>query len=100
MMQSLGNIFLYGFQGRIEELAADNNYALTTKTENGYHIVTGIIKKKKLLGVGYKQVVFKYQADNLLIKEINLYDYKGNLDSYTITNVKYNVPIAKETFQF
>ena len=29
-----------------------------------------------------------------------VYDYKGNEDTYTISNVKYDVPVAKETFQF
>ena len=100
MMQSLSNIFLYGFQGRIEDLATENDYSLTTKTENGFHVVTGTINKKKLIGVGYKTVVFKYHTDSLLLKEIVLYDYKGNQDTYTISNVKYNVPVAKETFQF
>ena len=100
MMQSLGNIFLYGFQGRIEDLVNENGYTLTTKTENGFHIITGTIIKKKLIGVGYKQVVFKYHTDNLLLKEIVLYDYSGNIDTYTISNVKYNVPVDSKLFQF
>ena len=100
IMQSLSNVFLYGFQGRIEDLAAENNYSLTTKAEDGFHVITGTIKKKKLFGVGYKQVVFKYHTDSLLLKEIVLYDYKGNQDTYTITNIKYDVPVDKNTFQF
>ncbi|MCR5658587.1 MAG: hypothetical protein K6G25_04615 [Bacteroidales bacterium] len=100
MMQSLSNIFLYGFQGRIEELSAENNYSLTTKTENGFHVITGTANKKKLIGIGYKQVVFKYHTDSLLIKEIVLYDYSGNEDRYIISNVKYDVPIDMNTFQF
>ena len=100
MMQSLGNIFLYGFQGRIEDLVNENGYTLTTKTENGYHVITGTIVKKKLIGIGYKQVVFKYHTDSLLLKEIVLYDYSGNKDTYTISNVKYNVPVDSKTFQF
>ena len=100
MMQSLSNIFLYGFQGRIQELADENDYSLTTKTEGGYHVITGTINKKKLIGVGYKTVVFKYHTNNLLLKEIVLYDYSGDKDAYTVTNVKYNVPVDKKTFQF
>ena len=100
MMQSLSNIFLYGFQGRIQELADENDYSLTTKTENGYHVITGTINKKKLIGIGYKTVVFKYNTNNLLLKEIVLYDYSGDKDTYTISNVKYNVPVDKKTFQF
>ena len=100
MMQSLSNIFLYGFQGRIQELADENDYSLTTKTENGYHIITGTINKKKLIGVGYKTVIFKYHTDSLLLKEIVLYDYSGDKDTYTISNVKYDVPVDRKTFQF
>ena len=100
MMQSLSNIFLYGFQGRTQDLANENGYTLSTTTEGDYHIVTGVIKKKKLIGIGYKQVVFKYHTDSLLLKEIVLYDYSGNMDTYTISNVKYDVAVDKSRFQF
>ena len=50
--------------------------------------------------MGYKTVVFKYFTDSLLLKEIVLYDYSGNKDSYVISNVKYDVAIDKKTFQF
>ena len=100
MMQSLSNIFLYGFQGRIQDLAEENGYNLSTKTEGDFHIVTGTIKKKKLIGIGYEQVVFKYFKDSLLLKEIVLYDYSGNEDIYTISNVKYDVNVDPNTFIF
>ena len=100
MMQSLAYIFLYGFQGRIQELADKTGYSLTTKTEGEFHVITANIIKKKLIGIGYKTVVFKYYTDTLLLKEIVLYDYSGNQDSYVISNVKYDVPIDPKTFQF
>lgn len=100
MMQSLSNIFLYGFQGRIQDLADENGYSLTTQTEGDYHIVTGTIKKKKLIGIGYKKVVFKYHTDSLLLKEIVLYDFSDNEDTYTISNVKYDVKVNPKTFMF
>ena len=100
MMQSLSSIFLYGFQGRIQDLADENNYELSTTTEGGYHVITGTTRKKRLIGIGYKQVVFKYHVDSLLLKEIVLYDYKGNIDTYTISNVKYNVTVDRQRFQF
>lgn len=99
MMQSLSNIFLYGFQGKIQQLADENGYSLTTKTEGGCHIVTGTIKRKKLIGIGYKQVVFKYHTDSLLLKEIVLFDYSGNMDVYTISNVKYDVAVDPKLFE-
>ena len=100
MMQGLSRIFLYGFQGRIQDLANENGYTVSTKTEGEFHVVTGTAKKKPLFGVGYKMVVFKYFTDSLLLKEIVLYDYSGNKDSYVISNVKYDVAIDKKTFQF
>ncbi|MCR5659072.1 MAG: hypothetical protein K6G25_07075 [Bacteroidales bacterium] len=100
MMQGLSRIFLYGFQGRIQDLANENGYTISTKTEGEFHIVTGTAKKKPLFGVGYKTVVFKYFTDSLLLKEIVLYDYSGNKDSYVISNVKYDIPVDKKTFQF
>lgn len=100
MMQSLSHVFLYGFQGRIQDLADENGYSLTTKTENGYHIVTGTIIKKKLIGIGYKQVIFKYHTDSLLLKEIVLCDYSGNVDVYTISKVKYDVKVDSNKFEF
>ena len=99
-MQSLSNIFLYGFQGRTQDLANENDYSLSTKTEGGYHIITAVTQKKSLLGIGYKQIVFRYYEGSLLLKEIVLYDYSGNKDSYVISNVKYDIPIDKKTFQF
>lgn len=101
IMRSLSNIFLYGFQGRIQQLADENGYSVTTDSKNGYHIVTCTIKKKKrLIGIGYKQVVFKYHTDSLLLKEIILFDYKGNMDIYTISNVQYDVAVNPNTFIF
>jgi hypothetical protein len=99
MMKSLSNIFLYGFQGKTQELADENGFSLTTKTEGGFHIVTGTIKKKKLIGIGYKQVVFKYHTDSLLLKEIVLFDYSGHMDTYTISNVKYDVAVDQSLFE-
>ena len=100
IMQGLSHIFLYGFQGRIQDLAKENGYSLSTKTEGGYHILTGVTDKKPLLGVGYKRVVFKYHTDSLLLKEIVLYDFNDNKDSYVISNVKYDVTVDKNRFQF
>ena len=100
IMRSLSNIFLYGFQGRIQQLADENGYSLSTETKDGYHVVTGTIKKKKLIGIGYKTVIFKYHTDSLLLKEIVLCDYSGNVDTYTISNVKYDVVVDRGMFEF
>ena len=100
MMQGLTHIFLYGFQGRLQELAKEGKYTISTKTEGNLHIITEESTKKKLLGIGYKKIVFKYDTKSLLVKEIVLYDYKGNQDSYVLSNMKCGIPIDKKTFQF
>ena len=100
MMKSLGNIFLYAFQGRVEDLFNENGYDFTTKTEDGFHTITGTIVRKNFFGLGYKKVVLKYQTDNLLFKEVVLYDYSGNEDTYTLSNVNYDVNVDESTFQF
>lgn len=100
MMQSLGNIFLFGFQGRIQELADENGYNMVTETKDGFHIINCTTRKKKLIGIGYKQVIFKFLADSLLLKEIVLFDYSGDMDTYTISNVKYDVAVDPKKFIF
>lgn len=100
ILQSLSNIFLYGFRGSVQQLADENGYSLTTETKDGYHVITGTIKKKKLVGIGYKQVVFKYNVDTLLLKEIRLRDYRGNWDVYTIDNVQYDIAVDHKNFDF
>ena len=99
-IESLSNIFLYAFQGRIQELMDENNFDLTTESKGGYYIITGTNKKKKILGIGYKKAVFKFQAKNLHVEEFVLYDYKGNIDTYRMSNIKYNVPVDRKIFQF
>lgn len=100
MIRSVSNVFLYGFQGRIRDLANENGYKLSTKTEGGFHIITGTIIKRSLLGFGFQQVDFKYHTDSLLLKEIILYDYSGNKDVYTISNVRYDIPVDPLLFMF
>ncbi len=100
IMRSLSNIFLYGFQGLVEQLANENNYSVSDKVEDGFHVITCTVNKKKLIGIGYKQVIFKYHTDSLLLKEIVLCDYSGTVDVYTISNVKYDVPVDPEMFVF
>ena len=98
MMRSLSNIFLYGFQGRCQELADDNNYSIDIKTDK-YHTVTFTNNKKHLLGLGYQTVIFNFEKDDLLIKEIILIDNQGTRDTYTIFNTKYNVDVSEDNFK-
>ncbi len=98
MMRGLSNIFLYGFQGRCQELADDNNYTLTTEEDDDAHYVIFNSKKKPTFGLGYQKVVFTYSREDLRIREIKLIDYKGTIDTYTISDTQYNVKVAESKF--
>ena len=99
-IQSLCNIFLYGFQGKCQELADENTYNLNVEEEGNYYKIIGSTKKKKLLGIGYKDIIYKYGKQDLLLKEIMLIDYKGNVDTYTISNIRYNEQVDNGHFLF
>lgn len=98
MMRSLSNIFLYGFQGRCQDLADEENYALQVKETNTLHQVVCTSRKKSFFGIGYKTVIFNYEKNSFLLKEIVLIDTNGNIDTYAISNVKYNVAIDPKCF--
>ena len=98
--RTLSNIFLYAFQGRCQDLADENNYNIKVSTTEQYHNVTFSSKKKHILGIGYKTVVFRFNIKDLKIKEIVLTDFKGTVDTHTLSNEKYNVPVSKDRFQF
>lgn len=96
-LRSISNIFLYAFQGRCEDLAEENNYSIHVNTNNNYHVVT-FIKKKHTIGLTYKQVVFKFDLNDLRVKEIVLYDTNNTIDSYSVSNVRYNVAVDNSVF--
>ncbi len=97
-LRSLSHIFLYAFQGRCESLAKENNYSLDVKTDNNYHIVTFSLNKRHRIELTYKQVVFKFDRDDLRVKEIVLYDTNNTVDTYRISNVRYNVKVDSKRF--
>ena len=97
-MRSLSNIFLYGFKGLCQELADENDYSIDIKTGQ-YHTVTFTNNKKRLLGIGFRQVIFNFNKNDLLIKEIILIDTRGSRDTYTISDTKYNVTVSQDKFK-
>ena len=100
MMRSLSNIFLYGFQGRCKDLAEENDYDMEIKENGAFQQVTFTSKNQGFLGIGYKQVVFKFEKETLKLREIILYDSRDTEDSSSISNVQYNVPIDSSRFSF
>lgn len=98
MLRSLSNIFLYGFQGKCEDLAKENNYSINIDEVNGYQQVTFTNNRRRILGIGFKQVVYKFEKDSLKLREITLFDTNGTVDIYTISNVKYDVTVDSRHF--
>lgn len=100
MMRSLSNIFLYGFQGRCEDLARENNYTINVNEKGSYQQVCCNNKKKSLFGIGYKTVIFNYDRESLMLRQIILIDNNDSVDTYTITNTVYNIPVDAKKFEF
>lgn len=98
MLRSLSNIFLYGFQGKCEDLAKENNYSISTKEIDGFQQVTFTNNRRRILGVGFKQIIYKFEKDSLKLREITLFDTNGTVDIYTISNVKYDVTVDSSHF--
>ena len=98
-MNTLCKVFLYGFQGRCQDLANESNYSIKTETVAKDYKVTFTTRKKRLIGMGFKQVIFVYGQHNLLLKEITLVSYNGSIDTYTISNMNYNVAINNSKFK-
>ena len=98
MLRSLSNIFLYGFQGQCEDLAKENNYSISIKEADGYQQVTFTNNRQRIIGIGFKQVIYKFEKDSLKLREITLFDTNGTIDIYTISNVKYDVTVDSRHF--
>lgn len=99
-MRSLSNIFLYGLQGECQKLAQENELTISTEEDETYDKVVLLSQKKRFLNIGYKKIVLKFEKKTHLVKEFVLFDSMGNIDTYTMSNVKYNVGVDKNRFQF
>lgn len=98
-MRSLGNIFLYGLQGECQKLAQENELTISTETDETYDKVVLLSQKKRFLNINYKKIVLKFEKKTHLVKEFVLFDSMGNIDTYTISNIKYNVGVDTNRFQ-
>ena len=98
ILRSLSNIFLYGFQGRCRDLAEENNYSICLKETGQCCHVTFTNNRRNILGIGFKQVIFRFEKESLKLLEIVLIDTTGTIDSYAISNVKYNVEVDPNKF--
>lgn len=85
--------------GQCRTMAEENNYNIALTQDSQNYIVTLTTKKKKLIGIGYKETVFKYGKDNFRLKSILLIDYKDNHDLYSFENQVFDKAIDKDEFK-
>lgn len=97
-MRSISRIFLYGIQGRCKDFLEESGYTMETIQKDGLQIIQFTTKKKHFLGLGYRVVIFKYDLNELLLRELVLIDYNDFIDTFTISEPKHNVKINEEKF--
>ena len=98
-MRSVSRIFLYGIQGRCKDFLEESSYTMETSQKDGLQIVQFTTKKKHFLGLGYRIVIFKYDLNDLLMRELVLIDYSNIVDSFVISDQLYNVTIDEKNFE-
>ena len=98
-MRSMSQIYLYAFQGRCQELAEVNNYDLQLNAEDKFYIVQFTSKKKNFLGLGYKQILFYYEQNSLIINQIVLIDYNDIIETFTISEPQFDMSITENYFE-
>ena len=99
LMRSISLIFLYGIQGRCNDFIEESNYDMEISNEDGFYIIQFNAKKKHFLGLGYRCIIFKYDENDLRIREIVLIDYNNYIDTFTISNQTYGITINEDTFE-
>lgn len=98
-MRSVSKIFLYGIQGRCKDFLEESRYTMETIQKDGLQIVQYTTKKKHFLGLGYRVVIFKYDLNDLLMRELVLIDYNNIIDSFVISEPQYDIPIDEKKFE-
>ena len=98
-MRSVSKIFLYGIQGRCKDFLEESRYTMETIQKDGLQIVQYTTKKKHFLGLGYRVVIFKYDLNDLLMRELVLIDYSNIIDSFVISEPQYDIPIDEKKFE-
>lgn len=98
-MRTVSKIFLYGIQGRCKDFLEESRYTMETIQKDGLQIVQYTTKKKHFLGLGYRVVIFKYDLNDLLVRELVLIDYSNIIDSFVISEPQYDIPIDEKKFE-
>lgn len=99
LIKPISRMLVNAISGQCRTIAEENNYNISLTEDTQSYLVTLTTKKKKLLGIGYKQAVFEYRKDNMRLKSILLIDYKDNHDLYSFEEQVFDQPIDENAFK-
>lgn len=96
-MQSLKTTLLYSMQGKVASLAKFQPSYAVTAVENGGDIVIEFrsMKKGKM---GYEVIRNTYDARSHLIKRMEMVEFNGNSNIYTISSLSVDKHIPQKMF--
>lgn len=99
LIKPISRMLVCAINGQCETAAEENDYNLSLSEDSESYKVTLTTKKKKLIGIGYRQAIFSYGKNDMRLKSILLIDYKDNQDLYSFENQIFDQNIDKSVFQ-
>lgn len=96
-MQSLKTTLLYSMQGKVASLAESQSSYIVTAIETGSEIVVEFRSKKKGK-MGYEVIRNTYNSESYLLKRMELIEFNGNSNIYTISSAAVNEYVDPKIF--
>lgn len=95
-MRSLRNTLLYCLQGKVRTLANENDADLTVAEDAKGYTVTLTARKKAARG--YKTIVLRYSKQTHLLNTMEMNEFLGNSNIYTMADYKVNGQVDAAKF--
>lgn len=95
-MRSLRNTLLYCLQGKVRTLANENDADLTVSEDAKGYTVTLTARKKAARG--YKTIVLRYSKSTHLLNTMEMNEFLGNSNIYTMADYKVNGQVDAAKF--
>lgn len=95
-MRSLRNTLLYCLQGKLRTLANENDADLTVAEDAKGYTVTLTARKKAARG--YKTIVLRYSKSTHLLNTMEMNEFLGNSNIYTMADYKVNGQVDAAKF--
>lgn len=99
LIKPLAQMLSCAIHGQCLKLAEEYNYDLALEKKDNAYVATFTTRKRKLLGIGYRQAIFNYDLDDKCLKSVILIDYKGCIDTYQLENRRFDVKIDQDKFK-